>query len=147
VLDAFRIDPSLEARSLGDTRLYPGAVLKPVTHTAEAQWCADVLETLKLADVRLPRPLRTSTGPADIDPTFYWRPTGYAAAVVAVDAAAWTRAGTAPLEHLAARVGPHLLLRAARFRIARDTLNPDADVQELPAYTKVVAWLLDHVDH
>jgi uncharacterized protein (TIGR02569 family) len=258
VLDAFGIAPGSETRSLGGAHLYPGAVLKPVSHQAEAEWCADVLETLDLADVRLPCPLRTPGGaavvmgwcgwerlpgqpapdrwpdilavadrlhrglaaygrpgwmngkddlwsqadryawdeaalvtphdprthrlqpmleqleklrvaerspspaqvvhtdllgnvlfakqlaPAVIDPTFSWRPTGYAAAVVAVDAAAWTRAGTAPLEHLAARGGLHLLIRAARFRIARDVLDPDAGTRELAAHTKVVVWLLEH---
>jgi uncharacterized protein (TIGR02569 family) len=84
--------------------------------------------------------------PAVIDPTFYWRPAGYAAAVVAVDAAAWTTAGKAPLEHLAARGGIHLLIRATRFRVARDVLDPDASADQVAAHTKVVAWLLDNVD-
>jgi uncharacterized protein (TIGR02569 family) len=259
VLDAFRIDPGSAGRSLGGVRLFADAVLKPVAQTTESEWCADVLETLDVADVRLPRPLRTPAGaavvmgwcgwervagqptperwsdvldvaerlhraladrdrpawmdtkddlwrradryawdqaalapphdphahrlyplleqleglqvgdrprspaqvvhvdllgnvlfadplaPAVIDPTFYWRPTGYAAAIVAVDAASWTTAGTAPLEHLAGRGDLHLLIRAARFRIARDVLEPDADATELAAHAKVVRWLTGFV--
>jgi uncharacterized protein (TIGR02569 family) len=261
VLDAFGIDPNVEFRIFGDVHLYPDVVLKPVTHTAEAQWCADVLETLELDEVRLPLPLRTASGaavvmgwcgwerlagqaaperwadvlavagrlhrgladrsrpawmdtkndlwrqadryawdeaalttppdghvqrlhplleqlktlrvwkrppspaqvvhidllgnvlfaeqlaPAVIDPTFYWRPAGYAEAVVAVDAAAWTTVGTAPLELIAARGGLHLLIRAARFRVARDVLSSDASSDQVAAHTKVVAWLLEHDDH
>jgi uncharacterized protein (TIGR02569 family) len=261
VLNAFGIDSNVESPTMGGVHLYPDVVLKPVTHAAEAQWCADVLETLELEQVRLPRPLRTASGaavvmgwcgwerlagqaapeqwadvlavagrlhrgladrsrpgwmdtkndlwrradryawdeaalttphdrhvhrlhplleqletlriskrppspaqvvhidllgnvlfaeqlaPAVIDPTFYWRPAGYAEAVVAVDAAAWTTAGTAPLAHLAARGGLHLLIRAARFRVARDVLSPDASADQVAAHTKVAAWLLEYDDH
>ncbi|MFA9445409.1 phosphotransferase [Egicoccus sp. AB-alg6-2] len=85
--------------------------------------------------------------PAVIDPTFYWRPAGYAAAVVAVDAAAWTEAGTAPLEHLADRGHLDLLVRAARFRIARDVLEPDAEPARLAGHRRVVDWLADRCGH
>lgn len=260
MLDAFGIDSNVESRMLGDVHLFPGLVLKPVTHAAEGEWCADVLETVEVAEVRLPRPLRTSTGaavvmgwcgwerlagqaapqrwadvlavagrlhrgladrsrpgwmdtkddlwrqadryawdeaalttphdrhvhglqplleqletlqvpqhprspaqavhidllgnvlfagqlaPAVIDPTFYWRPADYAEAVVAVDAATWTTAGTSPLEHLAARGELPLLIRAARFRIAREVLSPDASADQVTAHTKIVTWLLEHND-
>lgn len=258
VLEAFGVEPGSVSRSVGEARVYDGVVLKPVTHTDEAEWCANVFEALEVPDLRLPRPLRAHNGaavvmgwcgwehvagqpaperwldvlavadrlhrslagyarpgwmgtkddpwrqadryawdeaalathllthrlhpllqpleklrtpdpprsqvvhldllgnvlftggaaaPAIIDPTFYWRPAGYSAAIVAVDAAAWTAAGVAPLEHVADGDDLHLVVRAARFRIARDVLNPAAGADEFTAHAKVVDWILEHVAH
>lgn len=243
---------------MGDVHLYPRAVLKPVADAGEAEWCADLFETLEVAEVRLPRPMRSRAGAAAvmgwcswerlagapsperwpdtlavgdrlhrsltglvkpgwmdakadlwrqadryawdeaglaaphdrhahplrrlltrlealqdpgrpqssaqlvhmdllgnvlfaaglasavIDPTFYWRPSGYAAAIVAVDATTWTSAGVTPLEH-AVGDDPDLLVRAARFRVASDLLDPDGRASGLDAHVRVVDWLAQHV--
>lgn len=58
--------------------------------------------------------------PGIIDPTLYWRPLGYATAVVAVDCFEWEGVGHDVLDHVAATPdGAQLLVRAALFRIIR----------------------------
>lgn len=82
--------------------------------------------------------------PAVVDPTYYWRPAAYAEAVAAVDAAAWTTASTAPLAHVAGLGKLDVLVRAARFRLARDLLEPHGSPATLAAHARVVDWLMEH---
>lgn len=59
--------------------------------------------------------------PAVIDPTLYWRPVGYAEAVVAIDCYQWHGVGEEVLEHMAGRrEGRQMLLRAFLFRMITD---------------------------
>lgn len=63
--------------------------------------------------------------PAVIDLTLYWRPVGYADAVVAVDAYEWRGAGPECLQAVARRPdGVQLLIRGALFRITRSAMDP-----------------------
>ena len=58
--------------------------------------------------------------PGIIDLSLYWRPPGYAAAIVAVDCFEWEGAGAEVLDHVSALpAGEQLLVRAALFRIVR----------------------------
>ena len=58
--------------------------------------------------------------PGIIDLSLYWRPPGYAAAIVAVDCFEWEGVGAEVLDHVAATTdGDQLLVRAAMFRIIR----------------------------
>lgn len=75
--------------------------------------------------------------PAVVDITPYWRPAGWAAAVIAVDAIAW---GGAPVElitewsqspHLPTRDWPQLLRRALLFRLAVGLVNPSTPPNHL----------------
>ena len=75
-----------------------------------------------------------SLPPAVIDVSPYWRPTGYADAVVVADAVAWEGAGDDLVERLLRRQGEQLLLRAVLFRVA-------VDHQEAEAYRRVIALL------
>lgn len=62
--------------------------------------------------------------PAVIDLAPYWRPTGYAAAIVVADALAWSDAGSDVVEAAegVARLGQHLI-RALLFRVVTDILS------------------------
>ena len=71
--------------------------------------------------------LHDSLPPAVIDVSPYWRPTGYADAIVVADAVAWEGAGDDLVERLLRRQGEQLLLRAVLFRVA-------VDHQEAQAY-------------
>ena len=58
--------------------------------------------------------------PGIIDLSLYWRPPGYAVAIVAVDCFEWEGIGAEVLDHVAATPdGDQLLVRAAMFRISR----------------------------
>lgn len=57
---------------------------------------------------------------AVIDVSPYWRPAGYADAIVVTDAVAWSGAGHDLVERLLTRQGEQLLLRAVLFRVATD---------------------------
>ena len=72
--------------------------------------------------------------PAVIDVSPYWRPAGYADAVVVADAVAWHGAGEDLVDALLRRQGEQLLLRAVLFRVA-------ADRREVGAYARVAALL------
>ena len=65
-----------------------------------------------------------SLPPAVIDVSPYWRPVGYAAAIVVADAVAWEGAGDEVVERLLRRQGDQLLLRAVLFRIAAEPHGP-----------------------
>jgi len=66
--------------------------------------------------------------PAIIDLSLYWRPVGYSAAVVVVDALAWESASPSILGLIEHFVGwPQLLLRAAIFRIVVSALARRAE--------------------
>jgi len=75
-----------------------------------------------------------SLPPAVIDVSPYWRPTGYADAIVVADAVAWEGAGDDLVERLLRRQGEQLLLRAVLFRVA-------VDHQEAQAYRRVIELL------
>jgi uncharacterized protein (TIGR02569 family) len=64
--------------------------------------------------------------PAVIDVSPYWRPAGYADAIVVADAVAWEGAGDELVERLLRRQGDQLLLRAVLFRVAVDHRDVDA---------------------
>lgn len=72
--------------------------------------------------------------PAVIDVSPFWRPPGYADAVVVADAVAWQCAGDELVEQLLRRQGEQLLLRAVLFRVA-------VDPREAAAYRPVIALL------
>ena len=72
--------------------------------------------------------------PAVIDVSPFWRPHGYADAIVVADAVAWQSAGDELVERLVRRQGDQLLLRAVLFRVA-------ADPRVLAAYRPVIALL------
>ncbi len=73
-------------------------------------------------------------GPAVIDVSPFWRPAGYADAIVVADAVAWEGAGDDLVERLLRRQGEQLLVRAVLFRAA-------ADHRDAEAYQRVVAIL------
>ena len=62
--------------------------------------------------------------PAVIDPTMYWRPFGYASAIVVGDAVRWHRAQVDPLLDAVAHLEafPQLYVRAAIFRLVTSLL-------------------------
>ncbi len=72
--------------------------------------------------------------PAVIDVSPFWRPPGYADAIVVADAVAWQCAGDELVEQLLRRQGEQLLLRAVLFRVA-------VDPREAAAYRPVIALL------
>ena len=72
--------------------------------------------------------------PAVIDVSPYWRPAGYAGAIVVADAVAWGGAGDEIVEGLLRHQGEQLLLRAVLFRVA-------VDHREVEAYQRVIALL------
>lgn len=72
--------------------------------------------------------------PAVIDVSPFWRPAGYADAIVVADAVAWEGAGDDLVEAHLRRHGEQLLLRAVLFRIA-------VDRRELEPYGRVIALL------
>lgn len=57
---------------------------------------------------------------AVIDVSPYWRPAGYADAIVVADAVAWSGAGLDLVERLLSQQGEQLLLRAVLFRVVTD---------------------------
>jgi uncharacterized protein (TIGR02569 family) len=57
---------------------------------------------------------------AVIDVSPYWRPAGYADAIVVADAVAWSGAGLDLVERLLSQQGEQLLLRAVLCRVATD---------------------------
>jgi len=73
--------------------------------------------------------------PAVIDVSPFWRPVGYADAVVVADAVAWGGGGDELVERLLRDQGEQLLLRAILFRVA-------ADHSEAEAYQRVIGLLL-----
>lgn len=70
---------------------------------------------------------------AVIDVSPYWRPAGYADAIVVADAVAWSGAGADLVEHLLSRQGEQLLLRAVLFRVATDPEYASAYANLVPA--------------
>jgi hypothetical protein len=74
--------------------------------------------------------------PAVIDVSPYWRPAGYADAIVVADAVAWERAGDELVERHLAAWGTQLLLRAVLFRVAAA-----ADPTDVEAYRHLVRLL------
>jgi uncharacterized protein (TIGR02569 family) len=90
---------------------------------------ADLTENVLFAD---PMP------PAVIDPTLYWRPAGYANAIVVGDAVRWAKADPTPLLAATADIEgfPQLLVRAVIARLVttlvfdrRDVAYFDSDVR------------------
>jgi uncharacterized protein (TIGR02569 family) len=75
-----------------------------------------------------------SLPPAVIDVSPYWRPPGYADAIVVADAVAWHGAGDELVERLLRHHGEQLLLRAVLFRVA-------VDHREAAAYQRMIALL------
>ena len=75
-----------------------------------------------------------SLPPAVIDVSPFWRPAGYADAIVVADAVAWHAAGDELVERLLRRQDEQLLLRAVLFRVA-------VDRREATAYQRVIALL------
>jgi len=69
--------------------------------------------------------------PAVIDVSPYWRPAGYADAIVVADAVAWAGAGPDLVDRLLIDQGEQLLLRAILFRVATDP-------NFAPAYARLV---------
>ncbi|MCU1483609.1 MAG: aminoglycoside phosphotransferase [Actinomycetia bacterium] len=74
--------------------------------------------------------------PAVIDVSPFWRPVGYADAVVVADAVAWGGGGDELVERLLRDQGEQLLLRALLFRVA-------VDDREAEAYQRVTGLLLE----
>lgn len=69
--------------------------------------------------------------PGIIDFSLYWRPPGYAAAIVAVDSFEWEGIGAEVLDTVAATAdGDQLLVRAALFRISRAGMVPWANAKD-----------------
>jgi uncharacterized protein (TIGR02569 family) len=75
-----------------------------------------------------------SLPPAVLDVSPYWRPRGYAAAVIVADAVAWGGAADDLVERLLRHQGDQLLLRAVVFRVA-------VDHREAEAYGRVIDLL------
>jgi len=74
--------------------------------------------------------------PAIIDVSPFWRPTGYAEAIVVADAVAWGGAPDEVVERLLRRQGDQLLLRALIFRVV-------SDLGGAAAYQPVIDLVLD----
>jgi uncharacterized protein (TIGR02569 family) len=74
--------------------------------------------------------------PAVIDVSPYWRPAGYADAIVVADAVACAGGGDELVERLLFQQGEQLLLRAVLFRVA-------ADHRDAEAYGRVIDLLLE----
>jgi uncharacterized protein (TIGR02569 family) len=72
--------------------------------------------------------------PAVIDVSPYWRPAGYADAIVVADAVAWGGAGDELVEQLLRAQGDQLLLRAVLFRVATDP-------REVAAHRRLISLL------
>jgi uncharacterized protein (TIGR02569 family) len=77
-----------------------------------------------------------SLPPAVIDVSPYWRPPGYADAIIVADAVAWEGADDELVERLLRHQGEQMLLRAVLFRVA-------VDHREAEAYRRVIALLED----
>lgn len=77
-----------------------------------------------------------SQPPAVIDVSPYWRPAGYADAIVVADAVAWAGADHDVVERLLSRQGEQLLMRAVLFRVATDP-------EYAPAYASLVPLISD----
>ena len=77
-----------------------------------------------------------SQPPAVIDVSPYWRPAGYADAIVVADAVAWAGADHNLVERLLSQQGEQLLLRAVLFRVATDP-------EYAPAYASLVPLISD----
>ncbi len=80
-----------------------------------------------------------AAAPAITDIVPYWRPAGWASAVVVVDALAWGGADDELIErwsHL--DQWPQMLLRAAMFRLAVHALHPRSTAGALPGLLRVV---------
>jgi uncharacterized protein (TIGR02569 family) len=79
--------------------------------------------------------------PGIIDLSLYWRPPGYAAAIVAVDCFEWEGVGAEVLDHVSALPGgEQLLVRAALFRILRAGMINWANAQDrLRTHRKTVS--------
>jgi uncharacterized protein (TIGR02569 family) len=75
--------------------------------------------------------------PAVIDPTMYWRPAGYASAIVVGDAVRWEGANPDALLEAVAHLDafPHLYVRACIFRLVASLLFGGGD---LDPYTRDV---------
>jgi hypothetical protein len=71
-----------------------------------------------------------------IDVSPFWRPVGYADAIVVADAVAWGGAGAELVERLLGQQGEQLLLRAVLFRVA-------VDPEHAEAYQPVTSLLLE----
>lgn len=86
--------------------------------------------------------------PAVIDFTPYWRPTGYASAIVVADAVVWEGADEGLLE-TARRDEPDFaqcLLRALIFRrVTEELLHPGAPPAPDP-YGRIVTWAVSHAE-
>jgi uncharacterized protein (TIGR02569 family) len=83
------------------------------------------------------------TAPGIIDLSLYWRPAGYAAAIVAVDCFEWEGVGAEVLDYVSAlRGGEQLLVRAALFRIVRAGMVNWANAEDrLRIHRKTVSAL------
>jgi uncharacterized protein (TIGR02569 family) len=75
-----------------------------------------------------------SLPPAVIDVSPFWRPAGYAEAIVVADAVAWGGAGDDLVEAHLRRHGEQLVLRAVLFRVA-------VDAREVVAYQRLTSLL------
>jgi hypothetical protein len=86
--------------------------------------------------------------PAIIDLAVYWRPPGYATAIVVADAIAWEGATAGNLREATSAPGfGQLLARALLFRIVTDWLaNADAAASRSTAYTSGVSLAADLVE-
>lgn len=73
--------------------------------------------------------------PAVIDVSPYWRPAGYADAIVVADAVAWSGAGPDLVERLLSEQGEQLLLRAVLFRVVTDPRFAPAYASLVPLIT------------
>lgn len=74
--------------------------------------------------------------PAVIDVSPYWRPAGYADAIVVADAVAWAGADHSLVERLLSQQGEQLLLRAVLFRVSTDP-------GYAPAYASLVPLIIE----
>lgn len=112
-------------------------VIRPITSTPQVVH-GDVAGNLLYAD---------GLAPAVIDVSPYWRPGGYASAMVLVDAILWYGADTSVVTAADGIADlDQLLARALKFRLACDALLHAGEVGTLRWDTSQVAWDLEHAE-
>ena len=81
--------------------------------------------------------------PAIIDPTPYWRPAGFASAIVVHDAVRWWSADPEPLIAATAHLEefPQLFVRAAIYRMVTSIVVGSDDPEDRREVVDLAAWL------
>lgn len=85
--------------------------------------------------------------PAVIDPTLYWRPVGYAEAIVAIDCYQWEGVDESVLEAVAGHAeGIQMLLRAFLFRMITDGHATKIHPEVVEVHDRTHKRLLDLIE-